>query len=291
MLDKKVIIRRIKKFAVITFAALLYGIANTYFSDPNNLAPGGITGVAIVLNKIWNMGVGMWFILINIPILLLGIWQFGLKFTISTIYATAMVSFFTDVLALHFKQFIVNDMVLGATFGGALMAISMGLIFKNKATTGGTDIIIKILRKKFPHLKTGSLFFLTDVVIIIFAGVVLQDIKVTLYSMISVMITSYVLDLVLYGRDEAKLLYIISDRPDIITKRLLEELDIGATHIYGQGAYTGNDKKVIMAGIKKRLSPLAEEIVREEDPDAFMIVTSATEIFGEGYKSYFDERI
>lgn len=291
MLDKKVIIRRIKKFAVITFAALLYGIANTYFSDPNNLAPGGITGVAIVLNKIWNMGVGMWFILINIPILLLGIWQFGLKFTISTIYATAMVSFFTDMLALHFKQFIVNDMVLGATFGGALMAISMGLIFKNKATTGGTDIIIKILRKKFPHLKTGSLFFLTDVVIIIFAGVVLQDIKVTLYSMISVMITSYVLDLVLYGRDEAKLLYIISDRPDIITKRLLEELDIGATHIYGQGAYTGNDKKVIMAGIKKRLSPLAEEIVREEDPDAFMIVTSATEIFGEGYKSYFDERI
>ncbi len=291
MLDKKVIIRRIKKFAVITFAALLYGIANTYFSDPNNLAPGGITGVAIVLNKIWNMGVGMWFILINIPILLLGIWQFGLKFTISTIYATAMVSFFTDMLALHFKQFIVNDMVLGATFGGALMAISMGLIFKNKATTGGTDIIIKILRKKFPHLKTGSLFFLTDVVIIVFAGVVLQDIKVTLYSMISVMITSYVLDLVLYGRDEAKLLYIISDRPDIITKRLLEELDIGATHIYGQGAYTGNDKKVIMAGIKKRLSPLAEEIVREEDPDAFMIVTSATEIFGEGYKSYFDERI
>ncbi len=291
MLDKKVIIRRIKKFAVITFAALLYGIANTYFSDPNNLAPGGITGVAIVLNKIWNMGVGMWFILINIPILILGIWQFGLKFTISTIYATAMVSFFTDMLALHFKQFIVNDMVLGATFGGALMAISMGLIFKNKATTGGTDIIIKILRKKFPHLKTGSLFFLTDVVIIVFAGVVLQDIKVTLYSMISVMITSYVLDLVLYGRDEAKLLYIISDRPDIITKRLLEELDIGATHIYGQGAYTGNDKKVIMAGIKKRLSPLAEEIVREEDPDAFMIVTSATEIFGEGYKSYFDERI
>jgi uncharacterized membrane-anchored protein YitT (DUF2179 family) len=291
MLDKKVIIRRIKKFAVITFAALLYGIANTYFSDPNNLAPGGITGVAIVLNKIWNMGVGMWFILINIPILLLGIWQFGLKFTISTIYATAMVSFFTDMLSLHFKQFIVNDMVLGATFGGALMAISMGLIFKNKATTGGTDIIIKILRKKFPHLKTGSLFFLTDVVIIVFAGVVLQDIKVTLYSMISVMITSYVLDLVLYGRDEAKLLYIISDRPDIITKRLLEELDIGATHIYGQGAYTGNDKKVIMAGIKKRLSPLAEEIVREEDPDAFMIVTSATEIFGEGYKSYFDERI
>ncbi|MCR5101027.1 MAG: YitT family protein [Butyrivibrio sp.] len=291
MFEKKVIIRRIKKFAIITVAALLYGIATSLLSDPNNLAPGGFTGIAIVLNKIWNIGAGMWFMIFNIPVLILAIWQFGIKFTISTIYATAMVSLFTDLLANYCQAFQVNDMILGATFGGTLMAVSMGMIFKQKATTGGSDIIIKLLRKRFPHIKTGMLFFITDVVIVIMAGIVLEDIKVTLYSLISVMVTSYVLDLVLYGRDEAKLLYIISDRPDIITKRLLEELDIGATHIYGQGAYTGNDKKVILAGIKKRLSPMAEEIVREEDPEAFMIVTSATEIFGEGYKSYFDERI
>ena len=105
------------------------------------------------------------------------------------------------------------------------------------------------------------------------------------------MITSYVIDFVLYGRDGAKLIYIISDKTDNITGRLLAELDVGATHIFGQGAYSGEKKKVILCAIKKRLSPLAEDIVREEDPDAFMIVSSASEIFGEGYKSYFDERI
>ena len=99
----------------------------------------------------------------------------------------------------------------------------------------------------------------------------------------SVMVTSYCLDLVLYGRDEAKLIYIISDKPDIITSRLLEELDIGATHVFAKGAYSGEDKKVIMCAIKKRLS--------DEDPNAFMIISSASEIYGEGYKSYFDERI
>ncbi len=95
----------------------------------------------------------------------------------------------------------------------------------------------------------------------------------------------------LYGRDGAKLIYIISDRPEIITARLLEELDIGVTHVFAEGAYSREKKKVIMCAIKKRLSPMAEDIVREEDPGAFMIVTSASEIFGEGYKSYFDERM
>ncbi|MBQ7425560.1 MAG: YitT family protein, partial [Lachnospiraceae bacterium] len=112
-----------------------------------------------------------------------------------------------------------------------------------------------------------------------------------LYSFISVVVTSFVIDYVLYGRDGAKLIFIISERPDIITARLLTELDVGATHVFAQGAYSREKKKVIMCAIKKRLSPMAEDIVREEDPDAFMIVSSASEIFGEGYKSYFDERM
>ena len=132
---------------------------------------------------------------------------------------------------------------------------------------------------------------MSDVFVVSFAGIVLKDIKVVLYSFLAVMITSYVIDFVLYGRDEAKLIYIISNNTDKITSRLLEELDVGVTHVFGQGAYSGENKKVILCAIKKRLSPLAEDIVREEDPDAFMIVTSASEIFGEGYKSYFDERI
>ena len=132
---------------------------------------------------------------------------------------------------------------------------------------------------------------MTDIFVLAVATFVFHDITVALYSFLCVMITSFILDLVLYGRDEAKLIYIISDRPDIITARLLEELDIGATHVFGQGAYSGEEKKVILCAVKKRLSPLAEDIVRDEDPNAFMIITSASEIFGEGYKSYFDERM
>ncbi|WP_035785306.1 YitT family protein [Butyrivibrio sp. XPD2002] len=275
----------------ITFGAFLYAIGTSLFNDPNNIAPGGITGAAIVLNRIVPIGTGIWFMLMNIPILFLAIYKFGIRFTISTIYATIANSIFTDLLAKYATGFIVKDVMLGAIFGSAFVAVGIGITFKSHATTGGTDVIIKVLRLKYPHIKTGVLFLISDVFVVTFAGIVLRDIKVVLYSFLAVMITSFVIDFVLYGRDEAKLIYIISDNTDKITSRLLEELDVGVTHVFGQGAYSGEEKKVILCAIKKRLSPLAEDIVREEDPDAFMIVTSASEIFGEGYKSYFDERI
>ena len=152
-------------------------------------------------------------------------------------------------------------------------------------------VIIKLLRLKYPHIKTGALYIMTDMIVLIIAAFVFHDLAAAMYSFLSVMVVSAVVDFVLYGRDGAKLIYIISDRPEIITARLLTELDIGVTHVFGKGAYSGEEKKVIMCAIKKRLSPLAEDIVREEDPKAFMIVSSASEIFGEGYKSYFDERM
>lgn len=282
---------RLKDYLLITLAASIYGLATALLVDPNNIAPGGITGLAIVLNRIVPIGTGMWFLFMNIPILIVAIWKFGIRFTISTIYATAVISLTTDFFSTYLAAFYINDIILGVTIGSALSAVAMGIIFKSHATSGGTDVIIKILRLKYPHIKTGMLYIMTDLVVLIIAGIVFQDITAALYSFISVMVTSSVLDLVLYGRDGAKLIYIISDHPDIITARLLDELDIGATHVFAQGAYSGEKKKVIMCAIKKRLSPMAEDIVREEDPNAFMIVTSASEIFGEGYKSYFDERM
>ena len=278
-------------YLLITFAAFLYAVGTSLFNDPNNIAPGGLTGTAIVLNRIIPIGTGIWFMIMNIPILILAITKFGIRFTISTVYATVMNSIFTDLLAKYGRAFIVNDVILGVIFGSVFVAVGIGITFKCHATTGGSDVIIKLLRIKYPHIKTGVLFLVVDIFVILFAGFVLKDSKVVLYSFLGVMITSYVIDFVLYGRDEAKLIYIITDKTDRITARLLEELDVGATHIFAQGAYSGEDKKVILCAIKKRLSPMAEDIVREEDPDAFMIVSSASEIFGEGYKSYFDERI
>ncbi|MBR4669943.1 MAG: YitT family protein [Butyrivibrio sp.] len=283
--------RRCFEYLIITLAAILYGIGTALLIDPNNIAPGGLTGLAIVLNRVWGIGTGMWFMIMNIPILIIAIYKFGIRFTISTIYATGMISLATDFCSRNFIQYAIYDRILAITFGSATTAIAIGLLFKCHTTSGGTDVIIKLLRIKYPHIKTGALYMMTDIFVLAVATFVFHDITVALYSFLCVMITSFILDLVLYGRDEAKLIYIISDRPDIITARLLEELDIGATHVFGQGAYSGEEKKVILCAVKKRLSPLAEDIVRDEDPNAFMIITSASEIFGEGYKSYFDERM
>ena len=278
----------IKKYAVITVTALLNAVAISLFIDPNNLVPGGVTGIAIIISRFLPVETGTLIFVFNIPILLFAIWQFGIKFTISTIYAITLISAFTNILAPIGPA--TNDILLAALAGGVLYAVSIGFIMKMGATTGGMDIIVKWLRVKLPYLKTGVLFFITDVIIISMSGIVLQNIDAALYAGITVVVNSIVLDIVLYGKDEAKLLYIISDRPKEITERLLTELDVGVTYIEGRGAYSGKEKQVLMCVVKKQMSPRVEEIVKEEDTDAFMVISSATEIFGEGFKSYFSER-
>lgn len=287
--EKKSLKRRAADYAEITVASVLYSVAVSLFLDPNALAPGGVTGIAIILNRITGLETGTLVMLINLPIIAVGTWKFGLRFILSTMYCTVLTSVLINLLAPIGA--VTADPFLAALAGGALMAVGIGLVFKAGATTGGTDIIVKLLRLKFPYLKTGILFFITDTLIVAASAFVFQNVDVALYAGLVVLINSLLLDVVLYGRDGAKLIFIISDLPEAITRRLLEELDIGVTYVSGSGAYSGRDKKVIMCVMKKRLSPRAEAIVREEDPEAFMIVTGATEIFGEGYKSIYSERL
>ena len=279
----------IKKYIIITVAAFVYAAGISLFIDPNNMAPGGVTGIAIILNRLIPVNTGTLILLLNIPILCFAIWKFGLGLTVSTVYATVLISAFTNILTVFPPA--TCDRLLAAIAGGIMSAVSIGIIFKTGATTGGMDIIVKALRLKFPHLKTGNLFFIADVIVVTLSGIVFGDIDAALYAAIAVGCSSVTMDVVLYGRDEAKLLYIISDKPQQISSRVLEELDIGMTLINGRGAYSGNDKQVIMCAMKKTVFPRVESIVRDEDADSFMIVTSASEIFGEGYKSYFSERI
>lgn len=288
-LEKKSLKRRIWDYIVITVASVIYAAGISLFIDPNQLAPGGVTGIAIILNRITEVETGTWIMLVNIPIILLGAWKFGLKFIVSTIYAIALTSTLTNFLKPIGA--LTTDLLLAALVGSALMALGMGWIFKAGGTTGGTDIIVKVLRLKFPHLKTGSLFLLIDAVVVSMGALVFRDIDRALYAGMVVFVTSFLLDIVLYGRDGAKLIYIISDHAEGIAKRLLEELDIGVTYMQGSGAYSGKEKQVIMCAMRKPLAPKAEDVVKQEDPEAFMIVTSAMEVYGEGYKSYFSEKL
>lgn len=276
-------------YLCITIAALCQSVAISLFLDPNNLAPGGVTGISIILSKVTGVETGTLIFLINIPILAVGLWKFGLRFLLSTLYCISLTSCFTNLLAPFGP--VTEDKLLAALAGSMLMALGIGRVFKAGATTGGTDIIIKLLRLKYPYLKTGSLFLITDMIIVSISALVFKDLNAALYAGIAVAVTAFGLDFVLYGRDGAKLIYIISDHSDRITTRLLSELDAGVTHIQGQGAYSRREKNVIMCVVRIQQAPQAEEIVKEEDPEAFMIVTSATEIYGEGYKSYFSEKL
>lgn len=287
---KKISMKKmIKDYVLITIACAVYSVAISMFLDPNSLAPGGVTGIAIILNRLIPVETGTLILLINIPILILGAWKFGLRFSLSTIYSTVLISLFTNLLTD--VKVVTSDPLLAALVGGSLSAIGIGWVFKAGATTGGTDIIIKLLRIKMPHLRTGGLFLAMDAIIVALSAFVFKDIDVALYAGLTVFVISLVLDLVLYGRDEAKLMFIISDKSEEITRRLLEELDIGVTHMRGSGAFSGKEKQVILCAAKKSIAPKTEVIVKEEDPQAFMIITSATEIYGEGYKSYFSEKL
>lgn len=286
---KKTPVRRLWDYMVITVASFIYAAGVSLFLDPNSLAPGGVTGISIILNRITGLETGTWILLMNIPILLLGAWKFGFRFIFSTIYCTVVTSFATNLFVGYGA--VTEDLFLAALAGAALLALSMGWVFKAGATTGGMDIIVKVLRIKFPYMKTGTLHLLLDIAIVTASAILFRDMDKAMYAGVSVFVTSFLLDVVLYGRDGAKLIYIISDHSEQITRRLLDDLDIGVTLVQGAGAYSGKEKKVIMCVLRKQLSPKAEEIVKEEDPLAFLIVSSATEIYGRGYKSYFSDRL
>ena len=280
---------KVKSYSMITLAAVAYAAGISLFLDPNNLAPGGVTGIAILVNRLIGIPTGTLILLLNVPLLLLGIWKFGWKFICSTFYAIFIVSVATDVLAPIGA--LTKEPILAAAAGGALSAAALGFVFRAGATTGGMDIVIKVLRLKYPHMKTSSLFLITDVCIASCSGLVFGNVDVVLYALVAVFVMFYVMDLVLYGKDEANLLYIISDRPEDISQRILGEIDVGVTFLQGRGAYSSQNKKVIMCVTKKQQAPGIEVIVKEEDPRAFMIITSASEIYGEGYKNIFADKI
>ena len=279
--------RNIKKYVIITIACFIYGAGISLFIDPNNLAPGGFTGLSVMISRLLPVETGTLYLILNIPVIILGIWKFGWRFTASTLYAIFAVSIATN-LFVNLEP-VTRQPILGAGFGGVLIAVGMGMVLRNSATTGGTDIIIKCLRQKIPHLKTGTLMLMIDAVIIGLSGVVFGNLESVLYSIIATGTTSVVLDMVLYGRDEAKLIYIISDKSQSIAPRILSELDIGVTYLEGSGAYMNKEKKIIMCVVKKQLAYKVEQIVKEEDTLAFMIISSASEIYGEGFKSYYGE--
>lgn len=284
-------VKYLKEYSLITVGAVLYAMGIALFLDPNHLAPGGVTGIGIILNQFLPLETGTIIFMINVPLIILGYLKLGRKLIFRTFYCVALTSTIIDAINAMYGNAVTDDLLISAIAGCGLVGIGIGLIMKQGSTTGGSDIIVRLLRKKFPHIKTGVLFSTLDCIIVATSAIVFKDIVIALYALIAVVVCAYVIDKVLYGTDEAKLLYIISDKSHLITEKLLNDLEVGVTFIQGKGAYSGKEKEVIMVAMRKALAPKAEEVVKEIDPTAFMIITSANEIYGEGHKNIFSEKL
>ena len=279
----------IKKYILITLVAVLYGAGTSLFLDPNDLVPGGLTGIAMILSRFLPVGTGTIFMIMNIPIIALAWYKFGWKFIISTLYAVGCVSIFTDVFAG--MSAVTSEPLLAVFMGDILIAFAIATVFKCGATTGGADIIIKLLRLKYPHIKTGKLFMMFDISVITISGILFHNIDAALYAFIGIFVMSAVLDMVLYGQDEAKMVFIISEKAEELAEKILVDVDAGVTFLTGRGAYSKKEKDVILCVVKKSIYPKVEEVIKDTDPQAFLIVTHANEIYGEGYKNIFASKV
>ena len=288
----------LKNFAGLTLGCIVYAFGFSTMISPNNLAPGGVTGISVIVREVlpFNVSTGVIVLAINIPLLILGTYFFGSKFFASTVYATVVSSALMSLIEFLIDKgnswlILSNDLLLCALAGGAAVGLGIGIIFRFGGTTGGSDIVVKILRLKLRHVRTGILFIIFDATVVTVSAFVFGNIDLALYATISLIVTSIVIDVVLYGNDGARLVYIISDKNPEISKRLLNELDVGATFINGFGAYTQENKTVLMVAVKKQIFPQIKTIVSEEDDSSFMIVSSANEIFGEGFKLHGSEEL
>ena len=271
---------------LITLAALIYALSFVWCFDPNGIAFGGITGLAQIVNRLFPAApVGVTVIVLNIPLFILGWKLIGGKLLVSSLYAMFISSVFIDLLTpLYDWQ--PMEPLLACIFGGLLMGASLGVVFLQGATTGGTDLAARLLKLKFKWLPMGKLLMGVDLAVIVLVALFFRNLNTALYGLVALYISTLAMDGILYGLDNAKVAYNISDHNDEISSAIVQDLDRGVTILHGQGAYTGAEKQVLMCAFKQREIAAIKAAVKDIDPDAFLIVCNAHEVLGDGFREY-----
>lgn len=271
---------------IITLASAVYALAFVWCYAPNGIAFGGITGIAQILNfLIPVLPIGVTVILLNVPLFVLGWKLIGGRLLVSSLYAMFLSSVFIDVLTPLYT-WPAMDPLLASIFGGLLLGLSLGLVFQQGATTGGTDLLARLLKLKLAWLPMGKLLMGIDLAVILMVALAFRTLEAALYGLVALYISTIVMDGVLYGLDTAKVAYIISDKNKEISDAIVKGLDRGVTILHGQGAYTGADKNVLMCAFKQREIAAIKAAVKDIDPAAFLIVCNAHEVLGEGFRDY-----
>jgi len=256
------------------------------FIAPYKIIPGGVYGISIVLHYLFGTPIGLVALCFDIPLTIIGIKILGPRFGYKTVLGFSLTAIFTDTLTYFwgFEPLVVGDALLSSIFGGVLVGLGLGLIFRAKATSGGSDIVAMIIAK-YTSLPLGMLMIYVDSVVVLVGLLVFQDWKIPLYSWIVIFITGKVIDIVMAGISYDKSIFIISEKHEEIRDKIINNLNRGGTYIEGKGMFNMADRKIIFTVVSRRELALLEEYIHEIDPKAFLTVTDATEILGEGFRS------
>lgn len=282
-------------YSLIVIGSIILAAGFVFFISPYKIVPGGVYGIAIVIHYMteglftWapsGLPIGLMGLIMNIPLTIIGIKILGPRFGVKTVVGFVLTSVFMDLITYFFGEapLVAGDALLSSIFGGVLVGLGLGLIFKSKATSGGSDIVAMIIAK-YTKMPLGQLMIYVDSVIVLVGLVVFADWKIPLYSWIVIYVTGKTIDIVLQGMSVDKTLFIISDKFVEIRDRIINDLHRGGTYIPGKGMYNGSDKTIIFTVVNRREMALLQEYIHEIDPTAFLTVLEANEILGEGFKS------
>ena len=279
----------LRTYGIVFVGSLLFSLAFSAFFEVNQVGMAGMTGLGQVINVFLpQISVGVIVFVLNVPIFLVGWKLLGFHLLASSLFSMFVTSAAMDVFT-RMGGFSAMDPMLASLCGGALMGLGLGMVFSQGATTGGTDIIGRLLKLKFPWLPLGKLVLVPDLAALVLVAIAFGRLEAALYGAVAMFVSSQVTDTVLYGLDSSKVAYIISDHPDQIARFIFDELEHSVTYLDGEGGFSGAKKKVILCAFKQREIVDLKSAVQQADPDAFMIVTPAHEVLGEGFRSYHQE--
>ena len=276
--------------AKIIIGDILFALGFNLFLKPNGLNAGGLSGLAMVLVHFLGFGtVGLITGVVNLPLFIIGGKKLGKNFFFGSLMGMTFLSLAIDLLAWIPKPEV--EPLIAALYGGAICGVGLGVVFTSGGTTGGSDIVVRLLKLRYRHVPIGIINICFDLCVAVLTGLAFQDVSSALYSGVAIFITGNVVDAVVYRFDYSKVALIISPRYEEIAKMITTQLERGATFLQGQGVYSGNDTKVVLTAVKKQQLPELKRLVSEIHPDAFVIVQEAHQVLGDGFSRYSKEEL
>ncbi len=261
----------------------LYAAAVALLLEPNQISPGGFTGIATLVNFLFSVPVGTVLFLLNIPLFFLQYKKYGLPFIAKTAIVTLIASVMLDIAAAFLPRFEI-DGILASAFGGIMCGAGLSLVLLRGATTGGVDVIARLINDKYPYITVGRVIMLFDFFVVGLSALVYGNIESALYSLISIFASSKIIDAMLYGGGKGKLIFIITERPDLVQPFILREIGRGVTVVDAVGGFSGRQKAVLMCAVSTFQMPAVRIAVKQKDKGAFILVADAGEIIGQGFK-------